>query len=171
MKKSESSLRHLNEKETSAMRLTSVLRQWLEESEWEEEPKVDEEDQTSSTNFAFKIEDFSLNCFYEANEKGEVFKLFMYFPDTKCPEKRLDEVQKYVTALSNILGIGSLQLLRDERVIRFYAGIDVENAAFEPAHIQNLLNAGTRTLEEALPKYMAICFGDKTAEEILSEDD
>jgi hypothetical protein len=152
------------------MRLTDVLKQWLKEQEWEEQPEIDDEAQTSSTAFSFSIEDFSLTCFYEANEKGEIFKLYMYFMATKCPEKYLDEVQTLITELNNTLAIGSLQLQRDERVMRFYAGIDVENAAFEPAHIQNLLNAGARALGDALPKYMVICFGGKTAEEVLAEE-
>lgn len=153
------------------MRLTETLKQWLKEEEWEEETEIDEENQNSSTGFGFKVDDFSLKCYYECNERGEIFKFFMYFFDTKIPEKRLDEVQKLVTAISIGLSIGSLQLLREERVIRFYAGIDVENAAFEPAHITNLLGAGIRTMENCLPKYMALCFGNKSAEEILAESE
>jgi hypothetical protein len=158
-----------DDKRKNAMRLTNVLKDWLKAKEWEEQPEIDEENQASSTGFGFTVEDFSLQCWFEIYEKAEIFKLFMYFWDTKVPENRLDEVQKYVTALSNALRIGSLQLLRDDRVIRYCAGIDVEDASFEPAHINNLLNAGARVLEEALPKYMAICFGGKTAEEILAE--
>ncbi len=153
------------------MRLTSVLKNWLKENEWEEQPEINEEEETSSTRFRFQLDDFSLTCIFEITEKGEIFKLFMYFVDTKCPEKRLDEVQKYVTALSNTITIGSLQLIREDRLIRFYAGIDVEDASFENGHISNLLGAGVRTLKEALPCYMAICFGGKTAEEAIEGED
>ena len=154
-----------------SMRLTNTLNDWLKQNEWEEVPEVDEEAQASSLSFGYKIEDFSLQGFFETREKAEIFKLFMYFRETKCPEKRLDEVQKFVTEVSNRMPIGSLQLISDDRVMRFYAAIDVENASFEPAHIQNLLNAGGRTLEDALPKYMAICFGNKTAEDVLAQED
>ena len=152
------------------MRLTETLLQWLKAEEWEEQPEVNEEKQASSTSFAYAIDDFSLKCYFECHERGEVFKLFMYFLDTKVPEKRLDEVQKLVEVVSMGSPIGQLHLLRDRRVIRFYAAIDVENASFEPAHISNLLNTGIRTMTAQLPRFMAVCFGEKTAEEVLADD-
>lgn len=153
------------------MRLTETLKQWLKEQEWNEDPEVDEEKQTSSTGFVFTVGDFSLKCWFDINEKGEIFKFFAYFFNTKVPEKKLDEVQKFVTAVSNNIVLGNLQLLREERIIRYYNAIDVEDAAFEPAHITNLFKAGLRIMEDGLPRFMAICFGGKTAEEALKEED
>ncbi len=153
------------------MRLTDTIKQWLTEQEWNEEPVIDAENQTSSTGFSHAVGDFALKCWYDANEQGEVFKVFMYYFDTKVPEKKLDEIQQFVTLVSKDMMIGTLQLLRDERVIRYYGAIDVENAAFEPAHITNILNAGLGTMYHALPKYMAVCFGGKTAVEALAEEE
>jgi hypothetical protein len=154
----------------SSMRLTDTLRLYLKAEEWDDQPKVDEESQTSSTEFAYAIDDFTLHGFFEANEETELFSLYMYFKDAKCPNKRLEEVQKYFSVLNVGLSIGFMHIRPEDRVARFYAAIDIESASFEPAHIQNLLNAGTRTLEHVLPNYMAICFGGKTADEILSEE-
>ena len=66
--------------------------------------------------------------------------------------------------------MGQLQLFAENRMMRYYNAIDVEDAAFEPQHISNVLNAGISALRSTLPKYMAICFGGKTAEEVLAED-
>lgn len=55
----------------------------------------------------------------------------------------------------------------DNRQLRFYAAIDVEDAAIEPQHISNMMGAGLRTMARCLPQFMAICFGGKTAEEAL----
>jgi len=153
------------------MRLTDTLITWLKEMEWEEEPEINEEEQTSSTSFHMSAGDFGLKSFFEVNEQAEVFKFFMYFLDTKAPEKRLDEVQKLVSAASMRMMLGNIQLLRDERVIRYYNSIDVEDAAFEPAHISNMLNAGVSAMRTNLPRYMAVCFGGKTAEEALEEEE
>jgi hypothetical protein len=153
------------------MRLTETLKQWLKEQEWDDTPDIDDENQTSSTGFGFTVGDFNLNCWFDISEKAEVFKFFAYFNDTKVPEKKLDEVQRFVTAVSNGMVLGNVQLLPEKRTIRYYNAIDVENAAFEPAHIQNLLNAGLRTMEIRLPQYMAICFGGKTAEEVFAEEE
>ena len=156
--------------EKTPMRLTDTLNEWLKQEEWNEDPEIDDELQTSSTSFNFTVGDFSLKCWFDISEKAEVLKFFAYFNDSKVPEKKLDEVQKFVTAVSNGMLLGNLQLLREDRTLRYYHAIDVENAAFEPAHITNMLNAGVRAMEFRLPQYMAICFGGKTAEEVLTED-
>jgi hypothetical protein len=152
------------------MRLTNTLKDWLKQKEWDELPEINEEANTSSLSFDYSIHDFNLKCFFEINENHEIFKLYMYFFSTKCPEKSLVEVQKFVTRISDDRYIGCLQLRSEERVIRAYAAIDVENASFEPAHIQNLMNACANIMAESLPKYMAICFGDKTAEDVFAVD-
>lgn len=153
------------------MRLTNTVKQWLAEKEWSDEPEIDEEKQTSSTASGIMVGDFKLKLFIDAIEKGEVFKIYGYFLDAKVPEKKLDEVQRLITEISNQMMVGTLHLLREDRVIRYYGAIDVENAAFEPAHITNLLNAGLHTMENNLPRYMAVCFGGKTADEALEMED
>ena len=95
----------------------------------------------------------------------------MYLSSNKFPEKCLVEIQKFVARVSSSMAIGSLQLVSDDRVIRAYAAIDVEDASFEPAHIQNLLNACVHTLSKSLPNYMDICFGGKTVEEVFAVDE
>jgi len=151
------------------MRLTETVAKWLKEQEWEERPEIDEEKQTSSTSFHYNTGDFTLKCWFDVAEELEVFKVYMYFFDTKVPHDRLDEVQKFVTAVTDHILLGSLHLIRDERVIRYYNAIDVENATFEPQHITNMLVAASNSMREWLPKYMAICFSDKSADEILAE--
>ena len=152
------------------MRLTNTVKQWLAAKEWSEEPEINEQQQTSTTDSGISIGDFKLKLYFEVMEKGEIFKIYVYFFDAKVPEKKLNEVQKLITGISNQMVVGTLQLLRDDRVIRYYAAIDVENAAFEPAHITNLLNASLHTMEINLPRYMAVCFGGKTADEALEMD-
>ena len=151
----------------SNMRITEVIVQWLEEREWEERPEVDEDELTSTTSFSHKVGDFSVKCFLEAKEKAGFFKMFMYFFDSKVPEQRLGEVLAFVNAVNCMINVGALHLIEEDRVIRYYASVDVEDAAFEPQHISNMLGAGLGTMRYHLPQYMAICFGGKTAEEAL----
>jgi hypothetical protein len=151
-----------------SMRITEVIVKWLEEMEWEERPEVDEEDQTSSTGFGHSVtDDFSVMCYLDATEKAGFIKLFMYFNDTKIPASKMDEVIKFVNLVNIGIPIGLLAVLPEKKVLRFYASIDVEEAALEPRHISNLLGAGLRAMEKRLPQFMAICFGGKSAEEAL----
>jgi len=74
---------------------------------------------------------------------------------------------KWVNMVNIGTSLGYLAVVRNDRVLMYYAYIDVEDAGFEPAHIENILNAGIRTMKHRLPQFMAICFGGKTAEEAL----
>jgi len=48
----------------SEKRLTEVVTKWLEGMEWEERPEFNEENQTSSVSFGYKLnDDFSVKCF------------------------------------------------------------------------------------------------------------
>ncbi len=159
-----------NTQETLNMRLTETLQQWLQAQEWEEQPEIDEENQTSSTRFGFTVSDINLDGYFDISEQGQLFKIYMYSKEVKVPEKRLDEIQKFTCEYSKFCFVGQLQLLREQRMLRYYNAIDVEDAAFEPQHITNMLNAAINIMGTALPKYMAICFGGKSAEEALAEE-
>jgi len=163
-----SSSTNQGESTMSTMRITDVIVQWLEMQEWEERPEVDEENQTSSTGFDHSVnDDFSVTGYLDAAEKAGFIKLFMYFNDTKIPASKIDEVIKFVNLVNVGIPIGLLAVIPSKKVLRFYAAIDVEEAALEPRHISNLMGAGLRTMERRLPQFMAICFGGKTAEEAL----
>ena len=157
-------------KEKTPMRLTETLQQWLRDQGWEEKPEIDEENKTSSTGFLYTVNDINLECHFEIAEKGQLFRLFMYCKNVKVPEKRLEEMNTFVCEYSKTFYLGQLQLLRDNRILRYYNAIDVEDAAFEPQHITNMLNAGVNLMGRTLPKYMAICFGGKSADEALAEE-
>jgi len=162
--------RLMERKVNASMRLTKTVVKWLEEEEWKERPKIDEEKQTSSTSFLYKAGDFSLKCWFDVDEELEIFKVYMYFFDTKVPNDKLDETHKFVSAVTDQLLLGNLHLNREERTIRYYNAIDVESATFEPQHITNMFVMAGNAMERWLPKYMAICFGGKTVDEVLAED-
>ncbi len=149
----------------SEWRLTQVVAKWFAEQEWEERPEIDEEKKSSSTNFGYKLGDFSVKCWLDVEENGQYFKIFIYFFDTKVPEAKVPEVLKWINLVNNFYRIGTMYLKTDTRVICFYHGNDYENASFETQHISNTVNYLTSALEYRLPQFMAICFGGKTAEE------
>ena len=151
-----------------SMRITEVIVNWLEAQEWEERPEIDEEELTSSTGFGHIVnDDFSVKCYLEAAEKPCFIKLYMYFNDSKIPASKLAEVIKYVNLVNISIPIGLLAVIPGDKVLRFYAGIDVESASIEPQHITNMMDAGLRTMARRLPQFMAICYAGKTAEEAL----
>lgn len=152
------------------MRLTETVVKWLEQQEWEERPDINDENQSSSTSFIYNLEDFNLHCWFEVSEKSEIFKVYMYFSDAKVPSDRFDEVKKFINGVNERLLLGSMHFSQNDRRIRYYNAIDVEDASFEPQHITNMLIMAASAMEKWLPEYMAICFGGKKTDEVFSEE-
>lgn len=153
------------------MRITDTIIKWLEIQEWDERPEINEEAQTSSTGFIYSIgDDLSVSCYFEAIEDAGLIKFFMYYMDSTIPESRLDEALKFVNYVNMGISVGHLAIIPDKGYLSFRASIDVEDALIEPAHINNLVEAGVRAMENRLPQFMEVCFSDKTAEVILEAE-
>jgi hypothetical protein len=153
------------------MRLGSVLQQWLSEKEWEDPIDVDADRNRAMAKIDVTIGEVELKGVIETWEDVQWCKCFVYLPDPKIPVKRLDEVKKYIAEVNSLPLIGCLQLLESERTVRYYGSFDVEDATFEPAHINNLFGAGMGKMEHCFPQLMAICFGGKSADEVLNSND
>jgi len=152
----------------SDWRLTEVVAKWFEEKEWEDRPEINEEEQTSSTDFGLQLsEDFSVRCYFDTDEKRSFFKMYIYFLDAKVPAAKMPEVLKWINAVNYNNPVGCFHLIESERHIRLYHGMDFEDASFETQHISNIYKMMSDIMEYRLPQFMAICFGGKTAEEAL----
>ena len=137
------------------MRITEVWQQWLTDQEWEEKPEINEEKQSSSTQFGVTINDISATCFVEISEKAGYFKLYAY-PEIPVDVSNLGELLKKIaedTKSKQVLG--SVHLLQgEENSLRYYAGIDVDNAPISTQLIQNVLADMSRVFENWLPEYL-----------------
>jgi len=152
--------------QVSDMRITNVIIEYLANQEWGERPEINAEDRTSSTHFTYGLSnnDFTVECYFDADEVHELIKLYVYFKASKIPASKVDEVIRFVNLSNKWAASG--HLIQDE-YLRYYAAIDVENASLEPQHLTNMVAAGFGVMQLRLPQFMAICFGGKTAEEAL----
>ncbi len=57
-----------------------------------------------------------------------------------------------------------------EHVVRYYYGLNVDGAAFEPAYCANIYSDGIGALKNFLPRYMAVCFGGRSVDEAMDDD-
>lgn len=156
----------------SEMIMTDVVTQWLIEQEWEERPEIDEENQTSSTSFGYGIsEDLGVKVFFEVMERAGFFKLFMYDFDHKIPANKIPKVIEWANLVNIRVPVGHIVVMMgDARCLRFYVGMDFENATFEPAHISNMLSAAAREMARRIPQMLAICFGNLSPEDAVDYD-
>jgi len=152
-------------KDPTTMRMTNILTKWLEHQGWDERPKINEQDQTSSTMFKFVVTDcFQLTCYFDIDEGAGYFKLFSYLFGTRIPEQKADEIIKWANLANIITPTGFVSLIPDKRVLRFYVSGDFQDAAFEPLHITHMLAATDNIMSLRIPQALAICFGDRSAE-------
>lgn len=154
------------------MKLTDVITQWFEDQGWEERPNIDQENNTSSTGFKYNLGNYSIVCYMDALEDLGLFKLFLYYFDTKVPEQHLDETIKLLTMLNQRASMmGKILYRADEARCIYYANVmDFEGAAFEPRHMSNMLDAGVTIMEDCIPKMLSICFGNKKADDAFAGD-
>ena len=162
------------EKYDGPWRLTDVVREWIKLGKWEKqlETELDDMEGTSSTGFNVRSDNYEYTGYLDANERHEVFQLFLYPNEIEIPAKRLGEANELMRQLNLKTWLGHFQIfVQDDGGgrIRNYQAIDVEDASFEPQHIQNMLDRATENMGRCLPRLAAICDG-KSAEEVLSED-
>lgn len=162
------------EKYDGPWRLTDVVREWIKSGEWEKplNTELDDMEGTSSTGFNVRADNYEYTGYLETNERPEVFQLFLYANEIEIPAKRLGEANELMRLvnLKTLLGHFRIVVLDDGggRICNYQA-IDVEDASFEPQHIQNMLDRATQNMGGCLPRLAAISEG-KSAEEVLSED-
>lgn len=137
------------------MRITEAWQQWLTEHEWEDKPEIDEEEQTSTTRFGITLNEISATCFVEIAEKAGYFKLYAY-PEIEVDESKIGDLLKKIADDNKSKQVlGSLQLLQgEESKLRYYAGIDVDDAPISTQLIQNVLSDLSRVFERWLPEYL-----------------
>ena len=162
------------EKYDGPWRLTDVVREWIKLRSWEKplDTELDDMEGTSSTGFNVRSGDYEYTGYLDANERHEIFQLFLYPNETVIPAKRLEEANELMRQLNLKTWLGHFQIfIQDDGGgrIRNYQAIDVEDAAFEPQHIQNMLDRATQNMGRCLPRLTAVCDG-KSAEEALSEE-
>jgi len=154
----------------SDMRLTNIVTKWFEDQEWEERPDINEDENTSSSQFTYSTGDYSIVCFLDVNEKLGFFTIFSYYFDIKVPEKKIDEIKQLLALLNDgRFSMGSLYYREDHRIVYYKQAMDFENATFEPQHISNMLDAASAIMKLTIPKVLSICFSEKSAEQVVDE--
>ncbi len=139
------------------MRLTNTLQQWLTEQKWDLKPEIDAKNKTSSIAFTCTIDDFKLSCDFEIDEKSGLVKFYMHFLEKEIPDSLFDKVQLMCTEETNRALLGGVWALKKRKIIFYTSAIDVNNAAFDTNHINNLMNAGVNFMRHFLPKFVEIC--------------
>jgi hypothetical protein len=69
------------------MRLAQIVQDWIHNMEWDDQIKENEEDQTSSVNFGYGINDQSFKIWVETDEKRDWVKCISMLPSRFYPKR------------------------------------------------------------------------------------
>lgn len=153
-------------------RLTDVVREWLKEMEWEDEPEVDSTIGNSTTSIVYVPGAYKYNIYFETREPIEVFLLFCYCP-VSVPKKFVNQAKEFVNQINCMTLLGHFQLALDDDgdgVFRYVHSIDVEDLSFETTHIRNLMVGTELNMELRVPQLEAICKGKSVADVLAKID-
>lgn len=148
------------------MSIADTLQEYYNAREWQDEIRIDEENNTASSSFTYSIEGQAFETFFEIDEGRDWLMLYMYAPNN-CPAEKRTELLELLNYINSHRAGTCLVLLPDGRIRQQYM-LDVEGGVLSAEMIHNLL--GTATVFEAFyAAIMSVIFTDKTADQVIRE--
>ena len=129
-------------KDISNMKLTSVLKKWMEESEWKNEIVINDQGNGARVEGNVGINNQRHSLFLQTDEKGEVFTVTLLSP-FNVPPARMADMSRILNKLNVQLRFGRLYCWddADSNPVTFQHAIDVEKSELAPQQISNMISA------------------------------
>jgi len=148
------------------MRLADKVQEWLNDREWDDKINLDEENQTSSVNFTYGINDQPFNMYIETDEERDFLKFYFYAPFNALSKKNVD-----CAVLFNHINLntssGSMTLNSETGRIRWHHIIDVEETDPSVITINNAFHAGSNSFKKWFDEITEVALTKTTAQEII----
>ncbi|MEY3785919.1 MAG: hypothetical protein RIQ94_2775 [Pseudomonadota bacterium] len=148
------------------MRLADKVQEWLNDREWNDKIEFDEENQTSSVNFQYTINDQPFKTYIETDEKQDFLKFYFYAPFNALSKKHIDCAVLF-NHINSCSGSGSITLDYDRGCIRWHHIIDVEETDPSVIAINNAFRSGTSTFSKWFDEISEVALTKTTAQEII----
>jgi hypothetical protein len=153
----------------SSMKLTSVLKEFMDSKGWEDEIKIDDDGDTSVAS-TFNINDQGHRFFFEIFEAGEVFKLYMYSPFS-VPALRKAEMAIILNFVNMRVRIGRFATPTEDKSspVQFFAVADVEGGQLGATMINTMINACTEYFEVYGPLMATVALTKISAKQAIAD--
>ena len=134
--------------DVSDMKLTSVLKEWMDQEELKNEIQINDQGNGAVVVVNVGINDQSHRLFLETDEDGEVFTIALFTP-FNVPAARMADMSRILNRLNGRIRFGKLVCDDDEDSNRlsFQQAIDVEGSTLVPKQISNMMVAAMGTLD------------------------
>lgn len=128
-------------KDPSDMKLTSVLKEWIDKQEWKCEIEFNDERNGAWVDTRIGIDDQGHRLVFETDEVGEIFSVYLFSTFNVAPV-RMADMSRILNRLNCGFRLGHFLCGDDEdsNPVCFQHAIDVEGSDFVPKQIDNMLN-------------------------------
>jgi len=153
-------------------RLTDTLRTWVEETLAQADLSTDDNGERATAHYQITGEsgDFVYTAYFEIHEPKDIVQLFLYAP-VHVPAARRAAVSELLVRLNHSYLYGYLDLDVDDGRLRFYADLTLTEGQLSTAMLTRLHEAGLYSLEQALPRLLAVAFANRSAAEAIEQAD
>src|SRR5262249_29972196 len=126
----------------SDMKLTSVLKEWMEQEEWKDEIELKDAGKGAHVDTAFGINDQRHRLVLDTDEEGEVFAVHLFSP-FNVPPARMADMSRILNRLNCGLRFGRLCCWDDDdsNPVTYEHAIDVEGSKLAPKQIGHMVSA------------------------------
>jgi tetratricopeptide (TPR) repeat protein len=151
-----------------SMPLTSVLKEFLNEQDWQDEIDVNEEHTHAQLRTSFEIDGQSYAAFIEVNESVETVAVYLYTPINVAPARR-GEIALLLNEINCQLGLGRFATAHDDepRPVQWCGAIDVEGSTLSSAQIVVLVSAGINACQNYASAISAVALTEVSAQDVL----
>ncbi|MEI8032978.1 MAG: YbjN domain-containing protein [Chlorobiaceae bacterium] len=153
------------------MKLDHIIEAYVADQEWREvSVERDEAKETCEASLHLSVSNQSYRTFIEADEKREMFFLYMYAPFSVIEGKFVDACMLFNFLNDQYTYRGKLTVL-DDGAIRYKECIDLDRLEPNMAMIDNMVSSGVGLFRDHCEAIAAVALTRKTYEAIREDYD
>lgn len=141
-----------------------TLGKFLTEDEWYPQQLEDRH----IYRMGFSGKNGQVSCYAQIRIDLEQFIFYAIAP-IKTPEEVRLNIAEFITRANYGLRIGNFEMDFNDGEIRYKSSMDFEAVSLEPELIRNAIYPAVQTMDRYLPGLMSVVYGNKSAEEAVSE--
>ena len=151
------------------LKCQKVLQEFLDGREWEDEIRVNEENQSVQVVCSVDFGEYKDGrLFIDASDTNSMYGVFFYYP-FKCKESKFTEMCVLLNRIHNLHPYGRYELLTSDGGIRWMQNVDFEGAEPSGQSIELMVGPGWQALSYWAETIAAVALTKVSAEEAYQQ--
>jgi hypothetical protein len=139
------------------MKLTSILKKWMEQKEWTDEIQISDDQHSAWVDTGFVINDQKYRLLLRTDEQSEIFTVTIFSP-FNVPPARMGEMARVLNRLNCHQRVGRWYCWDDEdsNPVIFETAVDVKGSKLVPQQIMTLVMSAANAFESGGELFAAV---------------